>query len=273
MSALAGAATVGGSLFGTVIGGLTSTTQDGYVILGMTLLITGSAYVICTRDGVPAQHRITSPSAEKGQTPPPKDHLKRAYWRTFLSRFMLVLSYFFISGFGLYLLRDYISVGDGSIQDASQALVVGSTAGTVALLVFSAMAGLLADRFGYIRLLIATGCGLFVPAGLALILFPTFPAFVIAQLLIGAGFGFCGTAHQVAVTQVLPESANTGRDLGIMGIANAGPQVIAPSIGGMIITGTQNYAILFGLSIAFAILAAAIIICTEIPKAMPASAA
>ncbi|MBB5135559.1 MFS family permease [Thermocatellispora tengchongensis] len=55
---------------------------------------------------------------------------------------------------------------------------------------------------------------------------------------------------QALITRVLPNVDNAGRDLGIMNIANAGPQIIAPSVAGAIVGVTGDYRLVFVMLIA-----------------------
>ena len=57
----------------------------------------------------------------------------------------------------------------------------------------------------------------------------------------GLAFGVYLAVDAALVTQVLPDEKNVARDLGILNIANAGPQIIAPFIGAQVIALMGGY--------------------------------
>jgi MFS family permease len=63
-----------------------------------------------------------------------------------------------------------------------------------------------------------------------LALSPTWPATIAAAGLAGLGFGVYLSVDAALVTQVLPSAAGRAKDLGLINIANSGPQVLAPAI-------------------------------------------
>jgi hypothetical protein len=50
------------------------------------------------------------------------------------------------------------------------------------------------------------------------------------------------------VTEVLPAAADRGKDLGIVNIANAAPQVLAPALAAPVVAGLGGYPVLYGLT-------------------------
>jgi hypothetical protein len=50
------------------------------------------------------------------------------------------------------------------------------------------------------------------------------------------------------VTQVLPAAADRGKDLGIVNIANAAPQVLAPALAAPVVAGLGGYSTLYALT-------------------------
>jgi MFS family permease len=51
----------------------------------------------------------------------------------------------------------------------------------------------------------------------------------------GVGYGIYTSVDFALITQVLPGAADRGKDLGVINIANALPQVVAPGIAGVIL--------------------------------------
>jgi hypothetical protein len=61
----------------------------------------------------------------------------------------------------------------------------------------------------------------------------------------GLGFGTYLSVDAALVTLVLPRSEDAARDLGMLDIANAGPQVLAPLFAALIISHLAGYRVLF----------------------------
>ena len=92
--------------------------------------------------------------------------------------------------------------------------------------------------------------------GLAALLLAFIPDFSIAMVgaaMLGLGYGCYMAVDQALATQVLPSSHTRGKDLGIMNIATAVPQAVAPLLGSFIVAALGGFT---GLFIASAVAAA-----------------
>jgi MFS family permease len=65
----------------------------------------------------------------------------------------------------------------------------------------------------------------------------------------GLGFGVYLSVDAALVTQVLPSAAGRAKDLGLINIANSGPQVLAPALAAPLVTELGGYRALY-LSVA-----------------------
>jgi MFS family permease len=65
----------------------------------------------------------------------------------------------------------------------------------------------------------------------------------------GLGFGVYLSVDAALVTQVLPSAAGRAKDLGLINIANSGPQVLAPAIAAPLVSELGGYRALY-LSVA-----------------------
>jgi len=71
--------------------------------------------------------------------------------------------------------------------------------------------------------------GLMVAVGIAVFaLAPSWPVAVLAYVVFGCGAGFYYAVDMALVTQVLPSARDAGKDLGLINLSNALPQVAAP---------------------------------------------
>ena len=66
--------------------------------------------------------------------------------------------------------------------------------------------------------------------------------------LLGLGYGCFLSVDQALATQVLPDAADRGKDLGIMNIASAVPQALAPLLGAYVVVALGGFTGLFLLS-------------------------
>jgi MFS family permease len=85
-------------------------------------------------------------------------------------------------------------------------------------------------------------------AAVLLVIWPTWTAALAAAPLLGVGFGTYWAVALAILTQVLPAAENRAKDLGVINVANALPQVVGPAIAGVVLASTHNYPLLFALS-------------------------
>ena len=97
---------------------------------------------------------------------------------------------------------------------------------------------------------------LFAPGALVYLLAPTLTGAFVASGILGVAFGVYLAVDQALITRVLPNMNNAARDLGVMNVANAGPQVIAPALAGALVAATGLYQPLFIVTIVAVILGA-----------------
>jgi MFS family permease len=150
----------------------------------------------------------------------------------------------------LYFLRDrlhYSRLFPGhKAEDGLIVLILLYLAGVVLTAVAG---GILSDRTGR-RKLPVTVAGLVMAAGAALLaLWPSWPAAMAAAAITGLGYGVYLSVDAALVTQVLPTAAGRAKDLGIINIANSGPQVLAPAVAAPLVSQLGGYRSLY-LSVA-----------------------
>lgn len=255
MSGIVGSIGFAGTFLGVAIAGLTGSVFIGYAGIAAVVLVTSLLFAFSTKDYFPSQG--ASAKAEgKSAAKLPSLRTDRDYWWTFAGRFTMLFGYFSVSAFQLYILQNYVKVGDQSIEAASAALVGLSGISTIATIIFALIGGWVSDRFARLRIFVAGATLMLVPAGLVYLLVPTYAGALIANLILGAGFGIYLAVDQALISRVLPNLDNAARDLGIMNIANAGPQIIAPVVGGALVTLIGGYQVLFWVMIAFVCLSA-----------------
>jgi MFS family permease len=110
------------------------------------------------------------------------------------------------------------------------------------------LAGRWSDRLGRRKVFVsASGIGMAV-ATAALALFPVWPVVFVGAALLGLGFGVFIAVDYALMTEVLPDAADAGRDLGVINIAAALPQVLAPAVAAPVVASAGGYPALYLLA-------------------------
>lgn len=176
-----------------------------------------------------------------------------SYW-VLVGRFVIMLGYYAISSYQVYILQDYIG-----LDDAGTAAVIG----TNALLTLAGagigvvVAGPLSDRIGSRKIPIAIGVALFVAAIAVPLLWPSAAAMMVFAGIGGLGFGAYYAVDNALMADVLPNPDTRAKDLGILNIANAGGQALAPVVASAVVA--VAFPLLFVTAIAAVVLGGAAI--------------
>ena len=160
----------------------------------------------------------------------------------FVGRALLVLGYFSVSGYQLYILQDHIALPHG--MSPTTAVTVLTPVASVAMLVSIAVCGPLSDRLDARKRFVgisaaAAGCAMVIP-----MVSPTFTAMVVFGVVNGMAFGCYMAVDTALVTLVLPRAEDAARDMGVLNIANAAPQIVAPFIASVVVS-VAGYTTLF----------------------------
>ncbi|WP_458117257.1 MFS transporter [Arthrobacter sp. D2-10] len=251
MSGIVGATTMVGLYAGVALAGLSEGIFWGYLLVAAAFLVIALLFSLTTRD-----ESLPSVAPEEGRSTRKLPSFRGSpdYWLAFTIRFLLMFAYFVITSFQLFILRDHVGISD--IDDAASTLVAISGVATILGLVCSVVGGWLADKLGRLRFFVALSTAMFVPAGFIYWFVPSITGAWVAAGVLGAGFGLYVAVDAALISRVLPNLRNAGRDLGIMNIANAGPQIIGPAVAGAVVGMTGSYTVVFVAVIASATLAA-----------------
>ncbi|GAB3598319.1 MFS transporter [Microbacterium tumbae] len=151
---------------------------------------------------------------------------------TWLTKFFVMFGYAGIATYLPYFLQDRFALDE---QATVSTILLANVASTIAMAVSAPLGGFLSDRIGKRRPFVALA-GVIMVAGLLLLAFaPSIEVVVVAQAIIGLGAGSFLSVDLALATEVLPNPADTAKDLGVLNIANALPQSIAPAIAPAII--------------------------------------
>ncbi|MDQ6644207.1 MAG: MFS transporter [Chloroflexota bacterium] len=171
-----------------------------------------------------------------------------------LTRFLVYLSYFTSLGYLLYFLQEAVHY-----QKAAQGVTTFQVILTGTLLIASVISGILSDKLQR-RKIFVTGASLVIAlAFLILAFFQTWPAVELAGAVLGIGFGAYLGVDIALITQVLPSANSRGKDLGVINIANALPQVVGVTIAALVVNTFHSYTVLFVVAAMLAVLGAVLI--------------
>ncbi|MFI6100616.1 MFS transporter [Lentzea sp. NPDC051213] len=118
----------------------------------------------------------------------------------------------------------------------------------VALAAGAVLFGARSDRSGRRKPYVYLAATVMALAALLLAAWPTWTAALIAAPLLGVGFGTYWAVAIALLTQVLPAASDRAKDLGVLNVANALPQVIAPLLTALILANLGGYRGLFAVS-------------------------
>lgn len=145
-------------------------------------------------------------------------------------------------------------------DDAEGDLLILSLVYVVFLTASALLLGRWSDKVGRRKPFVIVSA-LFQAVAAALLAFvPDFTVALVAGALLGIGYGAFLSVDQALATQVLPNAATRGKDLGIMNIATTVPQAVAPLLGAWIVAAVAGFTGLFVISAIATVLGALAVI-------------
>ena len=234
-----------GSGLAAAVGGLVA----GYLVCAAFLLVATVPYLALRRDTVIA----TRPAFEwRSFWISPRRHPDFGW--AWLTRFLMNLGNSIAIVYLLYFLQDAVGYAD---PDGGVFVLTAVYAATLLLTVV--VGGVWSDRIGRRRVFVCWAGIVMSVAALLLAAFPTWPGALVAAAVLGLGFGVYTSVDFALMTEVLPAAADRGKDLGVINVANALPQVLAPALAGPIVTYLGGYPVLYGLAAAVGIAGAVLV--------------
>lgn len=219
----------------------------GYTAMAVLLVVMVIPFLFIHDAVLPKElrERMSARGVVEGMWISPKAHPDFGW--TLLSRILVN----FGNAFGTTLLLYFLEFGLHD-KDADDDLLVLILVYMIFVIIASLVLGRLSDRLGRRKVFVFVSSALQGVAALILAFVPTFTAASVAAALLGLGYGCFLSVDQALATQVLPDPESRGKDLGIMNIATAVPQALAPLFGALIVAALGGFAGLFILSALFA---------------------
>ncbi|WP_225836944.1 MFS transporter [Streptomyces sp. NK08204] len=157
-----------------------------------------------------------------------------------LTRFLINLSNSLVLLYLLYYLRDRVHY-----HDPDQGVLILTAVNGLTLLATVVVGGVRSDRTGRRKPFVIWSGVLMAVATAALSGWQTWPGAIVAAAVLGIGFGVFTSVDFALMTDVLPKAADRGKDLGVINVANALPQVAAPALAAPIVTYLGGYRVLY----------------------------
>ncbi|MFF4750143.1 MFS transporter [Streptomyces sp. NPDC002514] len=171
-----------------------------------------------------------------------------------LTRFLINLSNSLVLLYLLYYLRDRVGY-----HDPEQGVLILTAVNGLTLLGTVVAGGLWSDRVGRRKPFVLWSGVLMAVATAALSAWQTWPGAIVAAAVLGVGFGVFTSVDFALMTDVLPTALDRGKDLGVINIANALPQVAAPALAAPIVTYLGGYRVLYLVSAAIGLAGAVLV--------------
>ena len=176
----------------------------------------------------------------------------------FLSRFLFVTAYAFLTTYQAYYLLQKIGSSESEVP---QQIFLGTLVQSIILVAASLIGGRISDRSGRRKIFVAGAAIVYGLAMFVIAVASSFHGFLVGMAVGGLGFGIYAAVDLALVVDVLPARDKVAKDLGVFNIAGALPYTIAPAVAPAILAiGHGNYGLLYAVAGACAILAAAAIL-------------
>ena len=223
----------------------------GYLACAVFVLVAAVPYVLLRRDIVLPREQRPAWGGRRFWISP------RRYpdfgW-AWLTRFLINLGNAIALLYLLFFLRDAVRVAD-----AEGGVLVLTAINAVAMVATVVVSGFWSDRLGRRRIFVCAAGLIMTVAAVLLAAWPTWPGAVLAAAVLGIGFGTYTSVDFALLTQVLPADADRGKDLGVLNVANALPQVLAPVVAAPIVTSLGGYDTLYATAALVGLLGAVLV--------------
>ena len=176
----------------------------------------------------------------------------------FISRFLFISAFAFLTTYQAYYLIDRIGSAEKEVPNQ---IFVATLVQSVVLVVASLVGGRLSDRTGRRKVFVAAASTVYGAALFGVAVASDFNGFLVAVAISGLGFGMYMAVDLALVTDVLPDTENAAKDLGVFNMANALPYAFAPAVAPAILAASGgSYAVLYAVAGICAILGALAIV-------------
>jgi MFS family permease len=174
-----------------------------------------------------------------------------------ITRFLMNLGNALVILYLLYYLQDAVRLSD---REAENGVFVLTGAYGLCTVLTAVVGGWWSDRLGR-RKVFVVASGLVAASALLLLAFvTTWPGAFVGAVVLGIGFGIYTAVDFAMITEVLPSADDRAKDLGVINIANALPQVLAPVVAAGVLGLDLGYSTLYVLAAGFTVLGSVLVV-------------
>ncbi|MFC5177555.1 MFS transporter [Nocardioides taihuensis] len=222
-----------GVVGGTAIASITGSIAVGYLTTAVVLVVLTVPYALDSRD-IPLPKAAREPFDVRRFAQSfwvsPRSYPDFAWaWGT---RFLVNLGNALGLLYLLYFLQDVVGSGKEAAEDR---VFVLTAIYAVTLVLTAVVFGIWSDRIGRRKVFVIWSGVVAGVAALMLGVGQNWGTALAAAAVMGCGFGIYTSVDFAMITQVLPGAADRAKDLGVINIANALPQVFAPVLATIIL--------------------------------------
>lgn len=254
MSAFYGAGATIGSPIGTMLGALfIKNLIPGFAVAGVLMFLGGVVSMLI----MPKEESADFLPKDEGSLKdvlvsfrPPAFHGAHDFYKAFVGRFCMLVSYQMIAVYQLYIIQNYIGQ---SVDESAVTVSVVSMIMMVMSLVGSFISGPVSDIIGRRKVPVVVASVLFA-IGIAMPwVFPSSMGMYLFAGIAGLGYAVYSAVDQALLVDVLPNKEKAGKDLGILNMATTLGQMCGPIVMSALVV-NLGYNFAFPTSIALAII-------------------
>lgn len=254
MSAFYSAGATIGSPIGTMLGALfIKNLIPGFAVAGVLMFLGGVVSMLI----MPKEESADFLPKDEGSLKdvlvsfrPPAFHGAHDFYKAFVGRFCMLVSYQMIAVYQLYIIQNYIGQ---SVDESAVTVSVVSMIMMVMSLVGSFISGPVSDIIGRRKVPVVVASVLFA-IGIAMPwVFPSSMGMYLFAGIAGLGYAVYSAVDQALLVDVLPNKEEAGKDLGILNMATTLGQMCGPIVMSALVV-NLGYNFAFPTSIALAII-------------------
>jgi MFS family permease len=242
-----------GAVFGAVVSG---NFMVGYTMCAAALLFSVLPYLL-HRDDPPLPRAARPPFTWTGFLGgfwiSPARHPDFAW--AWLTRFLVNVGNQLTIVYLLFFLRDVIKH-----ENPAVGVLILTGIYAVMVMITAVVAGPWSDRVGKRKPFVIGSSATIATAGLIMAFFPVWPGALVGAAVLGVGFGAYLAVDFALLTQVLPQAADRGKDMGVINVANSLPQVFAPLLAFLSLQFLGGYVTLFTTAAVIGLLGAVFVV-------------
>ncbi len=231
LSAFYGAGSTVGSPIGSLLGAaFVSHMVSGFALAGLLMFLGGIVSILImpkeqSADYLPKDSGSLIDVVKSFQ--PPRLHGAHDFYKAFVGRLCMLLSYQMISTYQMYIVEKYVGQ---TVKEAAGTIAVMSVITMIVTLVGSLVSGPISDAIGRRKVPVVVASGLFA-IGIAMPwVMPSAMGMYLYAGIAGFGYGVYSSVDQALNVDVLPSKDQAGKDLGILNLSTTLGQMAGPLV-------------------------------------------